>query len=254
MNLETENEISAHPSEEIESDSSSEDEEINRAVDDVLQGLLRKKAHDDLTAFMEAERIDRLEDEKEFQLAKEFFHGDSIMAPDYESPRIVAHIQSRMNDKTVLALSNPSSPCIDLDSIVFWESQAVFGKVIDVFGPVETPWYLIVITEQTNELLGKMDNLGVAVLAYERLAPTLFPEQLIEKDVVEDEDDEFFSDDEKEQVYESTVKRPPKNKWKQSKEKRQKPIVIQGDMEYVKGYSSAPSYPHPPDPRRWVNR
>lgn len=44
----------------------------------------------------------------------------------------------------MVVAGNPNVPAIDLDSILFLEQgERALGQVFDVFGPVQTPFYVI---------------------------------------------------------------------------------------------------------------
>jgi rRNA processing protein Gar1 len=142
--------------------------------------------------------------------------------PNQQMERL-GKIQSLM-ENSVIVHALAELPSLDVDSVVFWKDKKPLGKIIDLFGPVRSPFYIIRVDQASRDQVLK--GLEVAfgpdapidagrqlhVFYIKDHAKFVCPAQLMtqqENTAIDEDDTEvlYFSDDEKEREYLKSVKK-----------------------------------------------
>eukprot|EP00475_Leptophrys_vorax_P029496 TRINITY_DN43377_c0_g4_i2.p1 TRINITY_DN43377_c0_g4~~TRINITY_DN43377_c0_g4_i2.p1 ORF type:complete len:523 (-),score=125.97 TRINITY_DN43377_c0_g4_i2:160-1602(-) len=132
-------------------------------------------------------------------------------------------IQSMMENSVIVqALSE--LPSLDVESVLFWKDRKPFGKIIDLFGLVRSPYYIVRVDQATREQVFKDLELAMSPSAPMDAGKQLHvffvrdhvkfvcPSQLMDlkdsKGIDEDDTDAlYFSDDEQEREYLKNLKK-----------------------------------------------
>jgi H/ACA ribonucleoprotein complex non-core subunit NAF1 len=169
------------------------------------------------------------EDEQEVLVAKFDEFGEkfdqSMISESYELQRLGKISSIIENSIIVQSLSDIIN--LDVDTLLLFKDRRILGKIVDLFGPVRAPLYIVKVDPDTKnyveENLKEDSSDGLQVFYVKECSKFVLPAQLMKADdneAIDPNDSEVpnFSDDEKEQEYLSKLK--PSRNDKQKKLKR----------------------------------
>jgi rRNA processing protein Gar1 len=236
-----------------------------RNLDSLLKGNGFEAIEDD-----EEEADFAFEDEQEVLVANFNEFGEkldaSVISESYELQRLGKITNIIENSIIVQSLSDIVN--LDVDTVVLFRDRRILGKIMDLFGPVRAPLYIVKVDPETKsfveEQLKSDSSPDLLVFYVKECSNFVLPAQLMksnENEHIDADDSEaiYFSDDEKEQEYISKMKPANKDRNKRLKKPSSKgmhmesstPSSYQSQQSSPYGYNSrnnleAASSPHAP--------
>ena len=201
---------SVSTADQVEEDSeSSSDSESESVVED--QSLVGERS--ELERLLANSDPVEAEDDDEFEEKLDFLVPIEVEIPQ-DAEIIEAGTVLYLMDQGAVVRPPKDSPCLNLDVILLWREKSLFGKILDVFGPVQEPFYFVQLPEEVFQQLSLGTGLRSVVYSVKDETAFILPSQLRQEVHDDGDDDEmFFSDDEKENEFlEKTGKKKRSNK------------------------------------------